>query len=267
MNKAINLFREQGVVYFFKIGLRKVFPKKIDNYNDIKELFANKSGIEIGGPSGMFKPHGFIPLYNIVSNLDGCNFSNNTLWEGSISAEKSFKYWGDKTGIQIISEATDLAMVKDKTYDFIISSNCLEHIANPLKAVKEWLRVVKNDGLILLVLPNKTYCFDHKRPTTTFDHLLSDFNNDIKESDLTHLDEILELHDLNKDKRAGSFENFKKRSLENEKFRALHHHVFSIALLKQIFAFFELQILLTLENEELIILGKKQQVDRSSAIN
>ena len=148
-------------------------------------------------------------------------------------------------------------MIPDLKYDFIISSNCLEHIANPLKAIEEWIRVIKKNGLILLVLPNKEFCFDHKRPITEFSHLLSDFKNDTKEDDLTHLEEILELHDLKMDKRAGNYEEFKVRSLKNYNNRALHQHIFDLNLLKYIFIYFKLEILLTSEGKELIILGRK----------
>ena len=93
-------------------------------------------------------------------------------------------------------DATDLNKIPDLSYEFILSSNCLEHVANPIKALKEWVRVLKGDSLILLVLPSKEYTFDHNRPITKFKHLIEDYNNDTKESDLTHLDEILKSHDL-----------------------------------------------------------------------
>jgi hypothetical protein len=61
--------------------------------------------------------------------------------------------------------------------------------------------------------------------------LVADEQSDVDERDLTHLQEILELHDLGRDKAAGSFEDFKARSLDNFSNRGLHHHVFDAALL------------------------------------
>jgi hypothetical protein len=83
-----------------------------------------------------------------------------------------------------------------------------------------------DDGALVLVLPKKSSNFDHRRPFTTFEHLLQDYGNDVFEDDLTHLGEILALHDLSLDPLAGNFEQFKARSLDNLSNRALHHHVF-----------------------------------------
>jgi SAM-dependent methyltransferase len=213
--------------------------------------------LEIGGPSSIFKDSGYIPIYKIIQYLDGCNFSNKTLWEGDLISGHTYSYYKQKKGIQYISEATDLSYIASEKYDFIISSNCLEHIANPLKATSEWVRVLKPMGLLLLVLPNKQYCFDHLPNTTEFKHLLNDYNNNIEENDLTHLDEILELHDLKLDRLAGSYEQFKERAFKNFENRALHHHVFDIALSKKIYEFNNLEIIITCINEEFIILGRK----------
>ncbi len=220
-------------------------------------VFKNKSGIEIGGPSPIFSAE--LPIYTVIKSLDGCNFSSNTVWEGSIEKGFNYNYYQNKKGYQYISEASDLNEVSSGKYDFLLASHCLEHCANPLKTVKEWLRVIKPGGYILLILPDKHYTFDHKRPVTTFKHLSDDFDKDIDESDLTHLEEILSLHDLTRDAPAGDFENFKERSLKNLENRCLHHHIFDIPLLSQIFKHFNIRIKLTKSlNLNQIIIGRKR---------
>jgi len=62
----------------------------------------------------------------------------------------------------IINDATNITNINDETYDFCFSSHSLEHIANPLKAIKEWLRIIKKDGYIIIIVPEKSVCFDHK---------------------------------------------------------------------------------------------------------
>ena len=42
-----------------------------------------------------------------------------------------------------------------RLYDFVFSSHSLEHIANPLKAISEWLRITKKDGYIIIIVPEK----------------------------------------------------------------------------------------------------------------
>ncbi|MFC5284331.1 class I SAM-dependent methyltransferase [Pedobacter alpinus] len=255
--KIKSIWKERGFSFLIKTIYYRVFRKQIKNINYLTNLFSSKSGLEVGGPSRTFQDKRFIPIYGFLENLDGCNFSNKTIWEGEIKNGMQYNYYRNKTGFQYISEATDLSLVESSKYDFIISCNCLEHVANPFKALEEWLRVVKSGGLILILLPNKKHCFDHKRPVTEFAHLMEDFKNNTTEDDLTHLDEILELHDLEMDKPAGNLEQFKKRSMSNFENRALHHHVFSINLLKEIFSYFKIDVLLTDEEQDLVILGRK----------
>lgn len=258
LRKAVAVFKEKGLGYTANLAVSKAIARKINNYHLIAGLFKDKLGLEVGGPSGIFKPRSFIPLYNIIKGVDGCNFSTKTIWEGNIEAGETYIYHENKKGFQYISEATDLSLIPDSKYDFVISSHCLEHVANPLKAVSEWVRVLKKDGTILIVLPNKQYTFDNKRPVTKMTHLLDDYNCNTGEDDLTHLEEILKLHDLKKDKLAGSFEQFRERGLKNFEKRSLHHHVFDITLLKEIFNFFKLEVILTHDkSKDLVIAGIK----------
>ena len=237
------------------IKLIKLRANRIPEYKIYQSFFYGKSGLEIGGPSPLFKST--LPLYKVVSNLDGVNFSRETVWEGSLINMGAFEYYRNKTGTQFIAEASNLDSIKSKSYDFVISSNCLEHIANPLKAIKEWIRVVKHEGLLLLVLPKKNSNFDHNREITKFRHLLDDFESEVNEYDLTHLPEILKLHDLKKDWAAGNFNDFKSRSLDNFNNRTLHHHVFDLPLILKIFQHFNIEVMNTSEtNTDIFAMGK-----------
>lgn len=210
----------------------KYSGERLDNKRAFEDRTAGKSGIEIGGPSRLFKTT--LPLYRKIKTLDGVNFSTYTVWEGSLQSGQGFNYYGNRKGLQFISDATGLAQIRASAYDFLLSSNCLEHIANPLKALREWARVIKPGGAMILVLPNKASNFDHRRPLTSFEHLLDDEKSGKTEHDLTHLEEILALHDLSMDSAAGGVENFKIRSLENFQNRTLHHHVFDVQLMTKL---------------------------------
>jgi SAM-dependent methyltransferase len=186
-------------------------------------------GLEIGGSSSYFKNY-----YPNVQ-LDNVTFARKTIW-GEFGEDYIID--GRLMGKQFICEATDLKV--NSKYDFVLSSNCIEHIANPLKAVKEWIRVLKKGGLIVVVAPRKESNFDHRRGITEFNHLVHDYENNIPETDLTHLPEILELHDLPLDPPAGTLEQFKERSLRNIENRCLHHHVFDLDLLLRIYEYFDI---------------------------
>ncbi len=196
-----------------------------------KAFFYNKKGLEIGGPTQLFRKNQALPLYGLCESLDGCNFSSDTIWEGKI--DKTYSYdKGKPPGHQYICEADNLSGIPDEKYDFLISCHSLEHIANPVKALLEWRRVLKPNGILCIIVPEKAYTFDHNRQYTTMDHLIDDYKNNTDESDLTHLEEILQLHDLSKDPGAGGAEKFKARSVANYQNRCFHHHVYNIPLLK-----------------------------------
>ena len=183
-----------------------------------------------------------LPLYKLVESLDGCNFRDSTVWEGKITKGYNYNFYQDKKGYQFIDEASNLKEIKSGSYDFLLASHCLEHCANTLKTMHEWVRVIKPDGIIVLVLPCKQFTFDHNREVTTFSHLLQDFADEIDEKDLTHLEEILKLHDLSMDLPAGNLESFKQRSLSNFENRCLHHHVFDFDLLESLCKYFKLSV-------------------------
>jgi SAM-dependent methyltransferase len=155
--------------------------------------FQGKKGLEIGGPSSVFSIRGNFPIYLFADVIDGVNYSNETPWEGKISEGKTYKYFNNEQGHQFIREATDLHGIKDETYDFVLSCHSLEHLANPLKALKEWNRVLKPKGLLVIIVPDKRYTFDLNRSYTSMDHLVDDFNKNVGEDDTTHFEEILTL--------------------------------------------------------------------------
>ncbi len=245
MNSIILLVKSKKPGILIRILCEKIFLPRLTNFGSLVPLFQHKSGIEIGGPSGFFRKGGYMPIYPIAGSVDGCNFSASTVWEGNLTEGITYHYQQGKTGTQYICDAVGVEKIPQKKYDFILSCNSLEHIANPLKAVENWIKLLKPaGGSILLILPRKESNFDHKRPVTLFEHLVSDYRNNVNETDLTHLPEILKLHDLKYDPLAGSFENFKMRSENNFDNRCLHHHVFDLDLLDQVCNYFKLRVVL-----------------------
>ena len=165
MLKAIKIFLTSFPIKIIAWKIYcKLLNKKIPGSKNWQQLFTNKNGLEIGGPSALFRDSGFLPIYSFIQSLDGVNFSTSTVWEGKLE-EGNFYRYQDKTGHQYIAEGTKLQAIKNDQYDFVLSCNNLEHIANPIAAVMEWKRVIKPGGAILLVLPNKQANFDQPAVT------------------------------------------------------------------------------------------------------
>lgn len=200
----------------------------------------SRKGLEIGGPSSIFSLKGYIPVYLFANAIDGVNYSNTTVWEGSIK-EGNFYKWHNKTGHQFIREATDLSVIPDNTYGFILSSHSLEHVANPLLALKEWSRVLKPNGTIVLVLPDKHHTFDINRPFTNMAHLLDDYAARTGEDDTTHFDEVIA--NLVPEDDGRSREETIDIIRDNARLRCVHHHVFSQELVKEMFDWLDFSII------------------------
>lgn len=92
----------------------------------------------------------------------------------------------DEQGLNIFS---------DNTFDFIILSHVIEHVANPINVVKELFRAVRPGGIVLIAAPDKTYTFDKNRGITPFSHLLAEFNQGVKDvTDDHYIDFIKNVH-------------------------------------------------------------------------
>lgn len=223
--------------------------------------FQGQLGLEIGGPSDVFRRFAALPVYALARRVDGVNFSSNTMWEGRISEGMTYEYARGHIGRQFIGEASNLSAIRTGAYDFLISSHALEHCANPLKAMSEWRRVIRPGGLMLVVLPRRQDTFDHFRPITPFEHLLEDESREVDETDLTHLDEIVALHDLTRDAPGLTRESYLARALKNHENRGLHHHVFDEALMRRMLAHVQVTPLFTdyARPMHLIVLGRVDQ--------
>lgn len=215
---------------------------KLNNKSNLNQMLIdltiNKKGVEIGGPS----PCGHDIIYKYANTIDNVIFSKNTVWSNSTD---TYNYYNGKIGKVIINDAVNINSVEDNTYEFVFSSHSLEHIANPLKAIKEWLRVVKSNGVIIIIVPEKSCCFDHNRDISLFSVMLSQYEKNVGEDDLSTLSEILKNHDLSMDPPAGDFYNFTKRSLDNFNNRCLHHYVYSPELIAEICTYFNCKMIHT----------------------
>jgi SAM-dependent methyltransferase len=204
-------------------------------YKSVTAALGGSYGLEIGGPSRVFNRFKILPVYKHAKRIDNVNFAIQTAWEQNLHDGGRFYFNPRKPpGTQWIREANSLVGIANETYDFVLSSHCLEHIANPLSALREWRRVVKPAGYLLLIVPDSAKTFDHRRPVTKIEHLLDDQQLRTGEDDLSHLNEILELHDLKRDPHAGTAAQFRERALRNVENRCLHHHVFDLNLLRDV---------------------------------
>jgi SAM-dependent methyltransferase len=239
-NKLVAKIKHYGLRDVVRNNIPKILYRYKKNSVDTLKLFTG-DGLEIGGPSKFFSKYGIFPIYEYAKKIDNINFSADTIWEGSITEGKVFKYSNSKeAGFQYVDEGSSLSKI-NKKYDFILSCHCLEHIANPLKAIKGWINILNPNGILCLVLPDKKFTFDRNRPYTTFIHLLEDERRGVSEEDTTHFEEILNLHDraLDFDYNQSTFEAWIRDNSIN---RGVHHHVFNEELIIEILGYCNFRI-------------------------
>ncbi len=155
------------------IPIRGLRRKMGENYRKTSQLI-NKylyglNGIEIGGSGKSF---GLESQKGSYANVD------------IIDAETRAKNKGWKTSqlVNILSPGDELPF-KDNVFDYVFSSHVIEHFYDPIKAIKEWYRILKKGGYIFMIIPHKERTFDRNRDLTSFIELMNRHENKISMND------------------------------------------------------------------------------------
>jgi hypothetical protein len=69
LKEVLFVIKNRGIKGVVSAIKKRVFPPKAICLKLCTELVANKVGLEIGGPSGVFKNNGILPIYSVVSQL------------------------------------------------------------------------------------------------------------------------------------------------------------------------------------------------------
>jgi SAM-dependent methyltransferase len=189
---------------------------------ELADRLRGRDALEIGGPSALFSARGRFPLYPRLATLDTCNYASSTVWNRTTPDTPDTR----AAARAFIAEARDLAGVPDGGYELLLASHVIEHLANPLGALRAWRRTLKPTGELLLIIPHREGTFDHRRPVTTLDHLRADAAADTNEDDETHLAESLALTDLARHPCGTTSAEFRALCTDNLRSRVVHHHVF-----------------------------------------
>lgn len=85
-----------------------------------------------------------------------------------------------------------LSVLADESFDAVVTSHLVEHLANPINSLREFERVLRNKGKLVLILPDRALTFDSIRLPTEFEHLLHEFRNGVTVVSSEHIKEFCE---------------------------------------------------------------------------
>lgn len=112
-----------------------------------------------------------------------------------------------------------LSAIASESEDFVVASHVLEHMANPLRLLTDFYRVLRPGGVLLILLPDRRLTFDRNRAATPLEHVVREYHDGVDEVDDEHILEFLTKVPENPvppssgPEREATFEYHRKRSI------------------------------------------------------
>lgn len=131
--------------------------------NIVARRYLTGRGLEIGA----FAAPTMMPPRAHATYVDRVPASH---WEGV--AEYEGYYLIDP---EVVEDATTLSSLPDNGYDFLVACHMLEHSPDPIRALVNWVRVVRPGGIVMIVVPDKRFTYDRDREITSFEHVYRDY--------------------------------------------------------------------------------------------
>lgn len=167
--------------------------------------------------------------------------------------------------IDIIDDGEYLSSFQDDQIDFVIANHFLEHCENPILTLRNFHRVLKNNGVIYLAIPNKEFTFDRNRNRTELSHLISDYISGPESSRFDHYLEWAKFVDPFFGREYTASEEVKRANDLMDQGYSIHYHVWISEDIIELISYIsknlniQLQIIFfaNLDDEMVFVLQKK----------
>lgn len=213
----------------------------------LADRYIHGEGIEIGAAHRPLK----VPAHARVTYVD------------TASTEDLRKLWPevakmDLAEVSIVDDGETLSKIADGSQDFVVANHFLEHCLDPIGVLKNMKRVLKDDGMLFMAIPNKRHTFDVDRPVTPYPHLIEEHGSERDKFLRDHTHEYVRL--------AEKFEgdtDIRVNELIASEYR-IHYHVWTELGLAEMLANvirdfklpFEIQTLIRNNDEVIVVLQK-----------
>jgi predicted SAM-dependent methyltransferase len=95
----------------------------------------------------------------------------------------------DIVDVDLVDDGEQLSSIRDESQDFVIANHFIEHCQDPIRTMFNLLRVLKQDGILYLAVPDKRYTYDKDRDVTPLEHLVRDHKEGPAWSHRQHFEE------------------------------------------------------------------------------
>jgi len=235
----------------------------------LSKHYIKGNGLEIGSL------HNPLPLKKgaRAKNVDLASRADNIKQHPELDADRIVE-------TDIIDDGFSLSNVENHSQDFIIANHVLEHAANTLQVLTNWVRVLKPNGILFISVPIGAKCFDRGRTLTTLQHFIDDHDlysrgklDEINHANRVHLMEWLSISEPNiLGKRQPNYTPPTREEVEKRANEAcldkleMHFHTFSKASFQELLKYFStnldkrLNVKTVITNrKEIIAIIRKQQ--------
>lgn len=177
LKKSIKKIQRLPIIVRDKLGFGSS-PNFCVLRKNIAERYLKGSGIEIGALHEPLE----IPSHARVRYVD------------RMPVDKLRKLYPELSNYKlvepdIIDDGEILQSIPDSSVDFVIANHMIEHCENPIGTIENHLRVLKQDGILYMAVPDKRCIFDRNRPVTSLEHLIRDYKEGPQWSMYSHFEE------------------------------------------------------------------------------
>ncbi|MRX32264.1 methyltransferase domain-containing protein [Aminobacter sp. MDW-2] len=118
--------------------------------------------------------------------------------------------------VTLVAKTVPYTFIADGALDFVVSSHCFEHFANPGLALEDWIRILKPGGVIYAIIPNKEKTYDRPREAASVDTLISAYESRAPEAPLEQYRDFFDNKELVGSEKRLPYESILRRFNEQE---------------------------------------------------
>jgi SAM-dependent methyltransferase len=155
------------------LGLRVLAETTSRNQKVLARLDKQGRGIEIGASISPVAPKRAGFNVEIIDHLDRDGLlakyrDHKENPKASLSQIEEVDYvWSGQSYTELTG--------KSNHYDWVIASHVVEHVPDLVRFLQDCESLLKADGVLSLVVPDKRYCFDYYRPISGIGKVLDNF--------------------------------------------------------------------------------------------